>query len=115
MVRQINIIKAQLRQLQESVDVIMNNSSNAVEGRLMQDAFPEGLLPIDDLSSLQKLQDFVNDSKAILVTLLWILFSLARTPNYNFSFADCRTSKRHKWHKEIVECYAADPKEIDDR
>lgn len=69
MVRQVNIVKAQLRQLQESVDVIMNNSSNEIEGRPTQDTFPEGLLPMDDPSDLEKLEDFVKNSKAVLVTI----------------------------------------------
>ncbi|OXA45634.1 hypothetical protein Fcan01_19483 [Folsomia candida] len=69
MVRQVNIMKAQLRQLQESVDAIMNTSSGK-QDRPVQNTFPADLLPMDDNSDLAKLEDFIKDSKATLIVEL---------------------------------------------
>ncbi|XP_035700765.1 uncharacterized protein LOC118433185 [Folsomia candida] len=69
MVRQVNIMKAQLRQLQESVDAIMNTSSGK-QDRPVQNTFPADLLPMDDNSDLEKLEDFIKDSKATLIVEL---------------------------------------------
>ncbi|OXA45001.1 hypothetical protein Fcan01_20273 [Folsomia candida] len=70
MVRQMNVMKAQLRQLQESVDVLVSNYNWGTKTGGQNEKFPVGLLPVDDESDLKKLEDFAKASRITLITEL---------------------------------------------
>lgn len=70
MVRQMNVMKAQLRQLQESVDVLVSNYNWGTKTGGRNEKFPVGLLPVDDESDLKKLEDFAKASRITLVKYL---------------------------------------------
>lgn len=68
MVRQMNVVKAQLRQLQECVDALLNSCNlNGQGGGQSLNTLPAGLLPVDCDSDLKKLEDFATESRNTLV------------------------------------------------
>ncbi|XP_035707604.1 uncharacterized protein LOC118436745 isoform X1 [Folsomia candida] len=68
MVRQMNVVKAQLRQLQECVDALLNSCNlNGQGGGQSLNTLPAGLLPVDCDSDLKKLEDFATESRNTLI------------------------------------------------